>query len=98
MFETAGTLTIVELTSSLAALVLLPMLWAFVGGIAAVRGKGGRFAMRVAVAASGGTFALAVAHAVRAAQTAPGHVAQQHIATLARIGQLDIALDLVRNP
>ncbi len=97
MFETAGTLTIVELTSSLAALVLLPLLSAALATLAAVRGMGGRLAMRVAIAASGGTLGLATAHAVRAAQAPPGHVAQQHLATLARIGQLDIGLDLVRD-
>jgi hypothetical protein len=98
MFETAGTLAIVELTSSLAALVLLPLLWAAVCGLSAVRGTDGRVAMRVAIAASGGTLGLAIAHALRATQAPPGHIAQQHIATLARIGQLDIALDLVRSP
>src|SRR4051812_43374702 len=98
MFETAGTLTIVELTSSLAALVLLPLLLAAVAALAAIRGSGGRLAMRVAIAAAGGTFGLAVAHAVRTAQNPPGQIAQQHIATLARIGQLDVGLDLVRDP
>ena len=98
MFETAGTLTIVELTSSLAALVLLPLLWAAIAALSAMRGSGGRLATRIAVATAGGTLALAVAHAVAAAQTPPGHLAQQHIATLARIGQLDIGLDLVRGP
>src|SRR6186713_2323820 len=97
MFETAGTLTIVELTSSLAALVLLPLLFAALAALAAVRGTGGRLAIRVAIAASGGTLGLALAHAVRAGQTPPGHVAHQHLATLARIGQLDIGLDLVRD-
>lgn len=98
MFETAGTLTIVERTSSLAALVLLPLLWVAFAAFAALRGKGGQLAVRVAIAASGGTLALAVAHAVRASQNPPGRTAQQHIATLARIGQLDIGLDLVRDP
>lgn len=98
MFETAGTLTIVELASSLVALVLLPLVWAVVAAVAMVRGSGGRFAVRVAIAASGGTFGLAVAHAVRAAQLPPGRVAEQHVVQLARIGQLDLAIDLVRDP
>src|SRR5690349_8594312 len=98
MFETAGTLSIVELTSSLAALVLLPLLFAAVAALAALRGTGGRLAMRVAIATGGGTLGLAFAHVVRAAQSAPGHTAQQHLATLARVGQLDVGLDLVRNP
>jgi hypothetical protein len=98
MFETAGTLTIVELVSSLAALVLLPLLWAAVAMVSAIRGTGSRFAVRVAIAASGGTFGLAVAQAARAAQTPPGRVAEQHIVQLARIGQLDLGIDLVRSP
>lgn len=98
MFETAGTLTIVELVSSLVALVLLPLVWAAVAAVAALRGTGGRFAARVAIAMAGGTFGLAAAHAVRAAQTPPGRVASQHVAQLARIGQLDLSLDLVRDP
>ena len=98
MFETAGTLTIVELASSLVALVLLPLLWAAVATVAAVRRSNGRLAVRVAIATSGGAFGLAVAHAVRAAQMPPGHVAQQNVAQLARIGQLDLSIDLVRDP
>jgi hypothetical protein len=98
MFETAGTLTIVELASSLVALVLLPLLWAAVAVLAVLRGAGSRFAVRVAIATSGGAFGLAVAHAIRASQLPAGRVAEQHVAQLARIGQLDIALDLVRDP
>ena len=98
MFETAGTLTIVELASSLVALVLLPLLFAAVATIAAIRRTDGRIAMRIAIATSGGTFGLAIAHAVRAAQLPPGRVAQQHVVQLARIGQLDLGIDLVRDP
>ena len=98
MFETAGTLTIVELASSLVALVLLPLLFAAAAALASVRGSGGKLAVRVAIATSGGTFGLAVAHAVRAAQLPPGRVAQQHVVQLARIGQLDLGIDLVRDP
>ena len=98
MFETAGTLTIVELASSLVALVLLPLLWAAVAVLAVVRRSGARFAVRVAIATSGGTLGLAVAHAIRASQLPAGRVAHQHVAQLARIGQLDAALDLVRDP
>ena len=98
MFETAGTLTIVELTSSLVVLVLLPLFWAVFAGVAALRGTNGRVAAQVSIAAAGGTLGLAVLHAVRAAQSPVGHIAHQHVATLARIGQLDVALDLVRDP
>ena len=98
MFETAGTLTIVELTSSLVVLVLLPLLWAAFAAVAALRATDGRTAARAAIAAAGGTLGLAILHAVRAAQNPPGHIAHQHVATLARIGQLDVAIDLVRDP
>lgn len=98
MFETAGTLTIVELASSLVALVLLPLLWAAIATVAAVRRSGSRLATRVAIAAAGGTLGLSIAHAVRAAQLPPGRVAQQHVVQLARIGQLDLGIDLVRDP
>ena len=54
--------------------------------------------MRIAIAMSGGAFGLAVAQAARAAQMPPGHVAAQNVAQLARIGQLDLAIDLVRDP
>jgi hypothetical protein len=66
--------------------------------IAAIRRTPGRFAARIAIATSGGTFGLAVAHAVRAAQLPPGRIAQQHVVQLARIGQLDLGIDLVRDP
>lgn len=98
MFETAGTLTIVELVSSLVALVLLPLAWAMLCGIAAVRRSQGRIALRVAIAGAGGTLGLAVAHAVRASQLPQGRVGQQHVAHLARVGQLDLSIDLVRDP
>lgn len=105
MFETAGTLTIVELVSSLVALVLLPLLWTAVAAVAALRQSRSqspalldRLALRVAIATAGGTLGLAVAHAVRASQAAPGHIGHQHVAHLARIGQLDLAINLVRDP
>jgi hypothetical protein len=98
MFETAGTLTIVELTGALVALVLLPLFWAVFAGVAGLRGTNGRITSHVAMAASGGTLGLAVLQAVRAAQSPAGHVAHQHVATLFRIGQLDVSLDLVRDP
>jgi hypothetical protein len=98
MFETAGTLTIVELASSLVLLVLLPFLWAVVAAVAALRGRGGQSAARLAIAIAGATLGLAVAHAVRAALLPRGHVAAQHVAQLARIGQLDLSIELVRDP
>lgn len=97
MFETAGTFTVVELSSSLVALVLLPLVWAAVAAVVALRGTGERVAVVVAIALSGGTFGLAVTHLVRA-QLMTGRVAAQHVAQLVRLGQLDLSIDLVRDP
>ncbi|MDB4941789.1 MAG: hypothetical protein JWP97_1323 [Labilithrix sp.] len=104
MFETAGTLTIVEIVSSLVALVVLPMLWSGFAAFAELRGAGDArprsavLAVRVAIAGSALTVVLAAFHAVRASLAPPGQVAQQHVSTLARFGSLDIGLDLVRDP
>jgi hypothetical protein len=98
MFETAGTLTIVELASSLVALVLLPLLWAAVAAVVALRRAGAAHASRTVVVTSAGTLALAAVHAFLAAQLPAGHVASQHVAAVARIGQLDLSLDLARDP
>ncbi|MBX3186239.1 MAG: hypothetical protein KF819_04455 [Labilithrix sp.] len=102
MFETAGALTIVEQVSSLVWLVALPLLWAVVSALVSLRGgrgaTGQRIAAQVSIAAAGGAFGLAVSHAVRAAMTPAGRVAQQHVAQFVRIGQLEVGIDLVRDP
>ena len=98
MFETAGTLTIVELVSSLVALVLLPLVWAAIAALSEIRSRFTLTATRLAFVGSGGTLLLAAVHAFHAFTSPDGQIAQQHVATLARTGQLDISLDLVRDP
>lgn len=97
MFETAGTLRIVEATSSLLWLVLLPLVYAFLSALTLVRRRGEGFVVRLAIACSGGMFVLALVHAAAALRSQPGHIGYQHVMTLVRIGHLDVALDLVRD-
>ncbi len=95
-------LTIVEPSSSLVGLVVLPLAWAALAAVAVLRAKGSLAAVRVtrinlfAVLAAGGTLGLSVFHLVRAAQRTTDHVATQHLAQLARLGQLDLSIDLER--
>src|SRR5688572_9557458 len=92
MFETSGTLTNVEPVSTLVLLVVLPALWALITMIFRTREA---LVTRIAVAAAGGTLALAIALAVRLSSLPRGSVLAQHVAQLGRLGQLDLALDLV---
>jgi hypothetical protein len=87
VFETAGASTILEPAPSLIAALALPL----VGALAAR----GRHAARVAIATSGGLVALSVALAFRLALLAPTHALGARGPQLARIGQLDLAADLV---
>ncbi|MBS2020047.1 MAG: hypothetical protein JST00_44710 [Deltaproteobacteria bacterium] len=102
MYETAGALTIVERGSSLVWLVLLPILWTLVCGLAAMRSSGKaafeRLTMRLAIAAAGGTLGIAVGHAIRASDTPQRRVFEQHLGPVVRLGQLDLAIDLSRDP
>lgn len=100
MYETAGALTIVERGSSLVWLVLLPILWTLVCGLAALRAKATfeRLANRLAIAAAGGTLGIAVGHAIRAADTPQRRIFEQHLGPIVRLGQLDLAIDLSRDP
>lgn len=98
MFDTAGTLTIVELVSSLLVLVLLPLVWSALAAFVALRRVGAKLAEGVAMATSAATLVLAIVHAVRASQLPAGRIAVQHVTQVARIGQLDLSLDLARDP
>ena len=91
MYETAGALTIVERGSSLVWLVLLPILWTLVCGLAALRAKATfeRLANRLAIAAAGGTLGIAVGHAIRAADTPQRRIFEQHLGPIVRLGQLE---------
>jgi len=98
MYETAGVLTSIEHGSSLVWLVVLPLAAALAAVMAAIRREGHRMAMRIAIAASGGALGIAIVHAVRAAELPARHVFEQHVASIVRLGQLDLAIDLVRDP
>jgi len=98
MFETSGTLTTVELDSTLVWLVILPLLGALLAAAAAIRGKGERLAARLVIAIVGAVTGLAVFHAIRAAQTPLRRVVEQHVGSIVRLGQLDLGASLVREP
>src|SRR5688572_693992 len=92
MFETSGALTNVEPVSTLVLLVLLPALWAIISMI--FRTRDGLIA-RVAIATSGGMLTLAITLAMRLSSLPRGSVLAQHVAQLGRLGQLDLAFDLM---
>src|SRR5215213_10484472 len=92
MFETSGALTNVEPVSTLVLLVLLPALWGLVSMI--FRNRDGLIA-RVAIACAGGMLTLAITLAMRLSSLPHGFVLGQHVAQLGRLGQLDLAFDLV---
>jgi hypothetical protein len=96
MFETAGPLAIVQPVLTLVGLVALPILWALLAAVCA-RGRVvvGRI---VSIACSLGTLGLAIALVIRLALLPRGHVLVQHVAQLARLGQLDLAFDLSLDP
>ncbi len=107
MFETAGPLAIVQPVLILIGLVGIPLLWALaVAGVASSRagaqtlardgerGPGGAIALGGAIA----TVALAILLAGRLAFAPRGEILVQHIAQLARLGQLDLAFDLAVDP
>ena len=105
MFETAGPLAIVQPVLVLLGLVALPLLWALVAsGFAStgVRPRGrtaeGVVAPAVAIGCALSTFVLAAVLGVRLALLPRGHVLVQHVAQLARLGQLDLAFDLALDP
>ncbi len=95
MFETSGALTNVEPVSTLVLLFLLPVLWAIVSIV--FRTRDGLIA-RVAIAMSGGMLTLAITLAMRLSSLPRGSVLVQHVAQLGRLGQLDLAFDLMLDP
>lgn len=99
MFETAGAPTIVEPARSIVWLVLLPLLSAIAAGVLSLgRRPRDRLAAGVSIAATGGWLALAIFVAWRLFVLPHGRVLAQHVAQLARLGQLDVALDLAVDP
>lgn len=107
MFEASGSLAIVQPVLTLVGLVALPLVWALIAALLARpartdrrAGRGARDALApaAAVACAVGTFGLATVLAVRLALAPRGHVFVQHVAELARLGQLDLAFDLTLDP
>lgn len=97
MFETAGLLRIAEPSASLVWLVVLPLIWAFAaafasaGAVSAVRR---RHVHAVAFVGAFGVVGLSMFQAIRLATLGPGRTLEQHVATLVRLGQLDLSIDL----
>ncbi len=96
MFETAGSLAIVQPALLLVWLVLLPFLGSLVAALfARTRPDLGRAA---SVACGLGALALAIVLVVRLALLPHGTLFVQRVAQLARLGQLDLAFDLTLDP
>lgn len=94
MYETTGALTI-STPSALLVLVVLPLLWSI--GVATA-GARSSLATRIAVAGAAGTLGWSCVLAWRLAGLARGHVLGEHVASLLRVGQLDLTLDLLLDP
>lgn len=94
MIETSGELTIAS-PAALLVLVLLPLVSAV--GIA-TSGARRALADRIALAGAAGAVGWACVLAARLARLPRGHVLGEHVGVLVRVGQLDLALDLVLDP
>ncbi|MDF2693179.1 MAG: hypothetical protein K0S65_1562, partial [Labilithrix sp.] len=107
MYEAAGALAIVQPVLTLVGLVALPLLWALVAAAfarsSAARAVSARpiadvIGPTVAISGAVATLGLAIVLAVRLASLPHGTVLVQHLAQLARLGQLDLAFDLAADP
>lgn len=94
MYETTGAL-IISTPSTLLVLVVLPLLWSM--GVATA-GTRPSLAIRIAVAGAAGTLGWACLLAGRLAGLPRGHVLGEHVASLLRVGQLDLTIDLLVDP
>lgn len=93
MFETTGSLAMVQPVVLLVALVILPLFWALVAALSArSRPDIGRLS---SVVLSALTLGVGIHLAVRLAMLPHGWLLLQHVAQIARLGQLDLAFDLV---
>lgn len=106
MFETTGSLALVQPVFMLIGLIALPLLWTLVTSVFA-RPKNltadsdlreGVIAPIIAITGAASTLGLAIVVAVKLAFLPRGYVFVQHVAELARLGQLDLALDLAVDP
>lgn len=102
MFETVGSLGIVQPILALVALVGLPLLWTIISALstrpAPDSPRGGLIGTIVAIACAVGTLGLTLVMAARLALLPRGCLLVQHVAQLARLGQLDLAFDLALDP
>jgi len=94
MYETTGALTIVE-PAALLALIVIPLLWTL-GVLTA--GRSMTLSARVAMAGAAGNVGYAALIARRSFAMTRGHVLGEHLGSILRIGQLDLAGDLVLDP
>jgi hypothetical protein len=100
MFETSGSLAILQPVLGLVALVVLPLVWA-VAAAFSVRPRRGPYGVAgptIAITCAVGTVALAVVLVARLALLPRGYVLVQDIAQLARLGQLDLSFALAVDP
>ncbi|MBX3200796.1 MAG: hypothetical protein KF894_21845 [Labilithrix sp.] len=107
MFEASGSLAIVQPVLTLLGLVALPLIWAMTAALFAGSARAGLriggaahdvIARVSAATCAVGTLGLAVMLAIRLALAPRGHLFVQHVAALARLGQLDLAFDLALDP
>jgi hypothetical protein len=102
MFETAGSLAILQPVLTLVGLIGLPFAWALVATLSRV-GKTrspnrGLVPLIFCITCALGTLGLTVVLASRLALLPRNHVLLQHVSQLGRLGQLDLALDLALDP
>ena len=106
MFETTGSLALIQPVFMLVGLIALPLVWTLLAAMfASPRSaspttdlREGVIAPIVAITGSAGTLGLAIVIAVKLALMPRGYVFVQHVAELARFGQLDLALDIAVDP
>lgn len=103
MFETTGSLAIVQPVLTLVALVGLPLLWAILATILAQRTGAGRaqkgadssvIVSIISITCAAATLGLALVLTARLALLPRGNVLFQHVSQLVRLGQLDLTFDL----
>lgn len=106
MFETTGSLAIVQPVTLLVGLVLFPLLWTLLAAAMASRkfrawtpnsGEGPGLSI-VSMACALATCGLSIVFASRLAFLPKGYVFVQHVSQLGRLGQLDLAIDLALDP
>jgi hypothetical protein len=105
MYETTGSLALVQPVLMLVGLVVLPLLWTIVAAVFTRPTKAPKEDLRegiiapiLSITGAVATLGLAVVIAAKLAMLPKGYVFVQHVAQLARLGQLDLALDMSADP